>query len=176
MDQDYYKRSGQIPAFGDWDYANELPITQYFECARQAGLIRFSSSSGESADAYVRPADLYAVNHLNKPKPSRKQQAATRVGTREKRGPRAHVMEQKKQQAKVCDVTQPPTKHYEYQVQQSNRTRSNDAVPRVPPRFPTRPPKPVDEDLYKIPPELLHKTKRKKMLGLLCCLVPACAS
>ncbi|PQQ21192.1 hypothetical protein Pyn_24128 [Prunus yedoensis var. nudiflora] len=70
--QDYYKRSGQIPAFGDWDYANELPITQYFECARQAGLIRFSSSSGESADAYVRPADLYAVNHLNKPKPSRK--------------------------------------------------------------------------------------------------------
>lgn len=70
--QDYYKRSGQIPAFGNWDYANELPITQYFECARQAGLIRFSSSSGESADAYVRPADLYAVNHLNKPKPSRK--------------------------------------------------------------------------------------------------------
>lgn len=70
--QDYYKRSGQIPAFGDWDYANELPITQYFECARQAGLIRFSSSSGESADAYVRSADLYAVNHLNKPKPSRK--------------------------------------------------------------------------------------------------------
>ncbi|ONI05082.1 hypothetical protein PRUPE_6G355600 [Prunus persica] len=174
---DYYKRSGQIPAFGDWDYANELPITQYFECARQAGLIRFSSSSGESADAYVRSADLYAVNHLNKPKPSRKQQAATtRVGTREKRGQRAHVMEQKKQQAKVCDVTQPPTKHYEYQVQQSNRTRSNDAVPRVPPRFPTRPPKPVDEDLYKIPPELLHKNKRKKMLGLLCCLVPACAS
>ncbi|CAB4316042.1 unnamed protein product [Prunus armeniaca] len=176
MDQDYYKRSGQIPAFGNWDYANELPITQYFECARQAGLIRFSSSSGESADAYVRPADLYAVNHLNKPKPSRKQQAATRIGTREKRGPRAHVMEQKKQQAKVCDVTQPPTKHYEYHVQQSNRTRSNDAVPRVTPRFPTRPPKPVDEDLYKIPPELLHKTKRKKMLGLLCCLVPACAS
>lgn len=88
------------------------------------------------------------------------QAATTRVGTREKRGQRAHVMEQKKQQAKVCDVTQPPTKHYEYQVQQSNRTRSNDAVPRVPPRFPTRPPKPVDEDLYKIPPELLHKNKR----------------
>ncbi|KAE8722292.1 hypothetical protein F3Y22_tig00014213pilonHSYRG00152 [Hibiscus syriacus] len=24
---DYCKRSGQIPAFGEWDYANELPIT-----------------------------------------------------------------------------------------------------------------------------------------------------
>jgi len=60
------KRSGQIPAFGNWDYANELPITQYFETARQAGLVRYSSSSGES-DPYVRPhRDLYAVD-LKKP-------------------------------------------------------------------------------------------------------------
>jgi hypothetical protein len=35
--QEYCKRSGQIPAFGDWDYANELPITQYFESSRQSG-------------------------------------------------------------------------------------------------------------------------------------------
>jgi len=62
--QEYCKRSGQIPAFGDWDYANELPITQYFECARQAGLIRYSSSSGDS-DPYVR-GDLYAID-LKKP-------------------------------------------------------------------------------------------------------------
>ncbi|MFQ6642637.1 hypothetical protein Gotur_017233, partial [Gossypium turneri] len=41
------KRSGQIPAFGDWDHANELPITQYSESAREAGLIRFSSSSAK---------------------------------------------------------------------------------------------------------------------------------
>ncbi|KAI5423932.1 hypothetical protein KIW84_030232 [Lathyrus oleraceus] len=35
-------------------------------------------------------------------------------------------------------------------------------------------PKPVDEDLYKIPPELLRTTKRKKMLGFISkCLVPA---
>lgn len=39
------KKSGQIPAFGNWEYANELPITQYFECARQAGLIRPTSSA-----------------------------------------------------------------------------------------------------------------------------------
>ncbi|KAL5069111.1 hypothetical protein RYX36_019998, partial [Vicia faba] len=54
-------RSGQIPAFGNWDIANKLPITQYFENARQAGLIHYSSSSGET--------DLYAVDHK---KPVRK--------------------------------------------------------------------------------------------------------
>ncbi|KAL5072257.1 hypothetical protein RYX36_011241, partial [Vicia faba] len=58
---EYWKRSGQIPAFGNWDIANELPITQYFENARQAGLIHYSSSSGET--------DLYAVDHK---KPVRK--------------------------------------------------------------------------------------------------------
>lgn len=57
-----WKRSGQIPAFGNWDFANEMPITQYFESARQAGLIRYSSSSGES-DPYIRgDHDLYAVD------------------------------------------------------------------------------------------------------------------
>lgn len=64
--QEYYgKRSGQIPAFGDWDYSNDMPITQYFESARQAGLLRYSSSSGES-DLYMRRScgggDLYAVD------------------------------------------------------------------------------------------------------------------
>ncbi|KAI9186457.1 hypothetical protein LWI28_017422 [Acer negundo] len=39
-----------------------------------------------------------------------------------------------------------------------------------------RPPKAVDEDLYKIPPELLHSSNRKKMTGFFSCLVPACAS
>lgn len=77
--KDYFKKSGQIPAFGNWDYANELPITQYFECARQAGLIRYSSSSGDSSDPYLR-GDLYAVDHhpqkpyraVDNPLPARK--------------------------------------------------------------------------------------------------------
>ncbi|KAK6243421.1 hypothetical protein QUC31_009830 [Theobroma cacao] len=171
---DYCKRSGQIPAFGDWDYANELPITQYFECARQAGLIRFSSSSGES-NPYV-PADLYAVDsrkHSRNLDPPRKQ--VSRV--REKRG--LHVKEQKKA-GRVCDVTEPPRK-YQHQHphhvptlnnnnNNSGKQLKNDAAP------PRRPPKPVDEDLYKIPPELLHSSKRKKMPGFFSCLVPACAT
>ncbi|MBA0637654.1 hypothetical protein Godav_024561, partial [Gossypium davidsonii] len=166
---EYCKRSGQIPAFGDWDNANELPITQYFECARQAGLIRFSSSSGES-NPYVAAHDLYETadsrKHSRNLAPPRK---ASRV--REKGG--AHVKEQKKA-GRVCDVTEPPRKYYQHphhhvslSVNNDKTTSSNskhpiyDAVPPPnPKRLPVRPPKPVDEDLYKIPPELLHSSKR----------------
>ncbi|XVE90070.1 hypothetical protein DITRI_Ditri20bG0047500 [Diplodiscus trichospermus] len=178
---DYCKRSGQIPAFGDWDHANELPITQYFECARQAGLIRFSSSSGESNPCV--PGDLYTVGlrkHSRNLPPARKQ--VSRV--REKRGA-PHVKEQKKG-GRVCDVTEPPRKYkhqHPHHVPISNHNNDNsksgeqlknDVVP--PKRLPVRPPKPVDEDLYKIPPELLHSYKRKKRPGFFSCLVPACAS
>ncbi|GMY20293.1 ubiquitin hydrolase [Fagus crenata] len=160
--EEYCKRSGQIPAFGDWDKANELPITQYFECARQAGLIRYSSSSGETeSDPYVR-GDLYAVD-FNKP--------SRTVPTSRKRGEKRYpqVKEQKKV-GKVYDVTEQPRKH----------TR-NDAVPTPRPANAARPrplkSKPVDEDLYKIPPELLYTSKRKKMLGFFSrCLVPDCAA
>ncbi|POO02979.1 ubiquitin hydrolase [Trema orientale] len=169
--QDYFRKSGQIPAFGDWDYANELPITQYFECARQAGLIRYSSSSGDS-DQHARP-DLYTLDHCPQ-KPSRTTQTQTqprKTRGREKRCP--HVKEQKiKQQSKVCDVTEPPRKPSSHQTHHHHQP--NDAVP---PRRPARLPKPVDEDLYKIPPELLHASKRKKRLGIFSrCLVPACTS
>ncbi|XP_022743524.1 uncharacterized protein LOC111294479 isoform X2 [Durio zibethinus] len=177
---DYCKRSGQIPAFGNWDYANELPITQYFECARQAGLIRFSSSSGES-NTYV-PGDLYTVDlrkHSRNLAPARK---VSRV--REKRR-EPHVKEQKKA-GRVCDVTEPPRK-YQHQrphhvpisnKNNNNRTNSKQVKDAVVPsnRLPLRPPKPVDEDLYKIPPELLNSSKRKKMPGFFSCLVPACAT
>ncbi|KAG0455349.1 hypothetical protein HPP92_024641 [Vanilla planifolia] len=30
----------KIPAFGDWESCEEMPITQYFESASQAGLLR----------------------------------------------------------------------------------------------------------------------------------------
>ncbi|XP_059439383.1 uncharacterized protein LOC132171979 [Corylus avellana] len=163
MDE-YCKRSGQIPAFGDWDYANELPITQYFECARQAGLIRYSSSSGDSGDPYVR-GDLYAVDLK---KPPRTVPPPRKTRGREKRGGGGPHVKEQKRRGKVCDVTEPPRKpsrqHY-------------DAVPPPMPAMPPRPPKPVDEDLYKIPPDLLYTSKRKKMLGFFSrCLVPACAA
>ncbi|QCD77575.1 hypothetical protein DEO72_LG1g1200 [Vigna unguiculata] len=175
---DECKRSGQIPAFGNWDYANELPITQYFETARQAGLVRYSSSSGES-DAYVRPhRDLYAVDFK---KPLRNMPpSAVKKATRSKERRCAQVMvmvnDKEKEsvkvnmrkQGKVCDVTEQARKPVRKEM------HLHDAVPLSPPPRHVRLPKPVDEDLYKIPPELLRTTKRKKMLGFISkCLVPA---
>ena len=62
-----------------------------------------------------------------------------------------------KQAGKVWVVTEQARKPV-------SKLHQHDAVPRSSPprgaRFPSRPPKPVDEDLYKIPPELLRTTKR----------------
>ncbi|KAL5061227.1 hypothetical protein RYX36_032831, partial [Vicia faba] len=136
--QEYWKRSGQIPAFGNWDIANELPITQYFENARQAGLIRYSSSSGESGPYLHGEQDLYAVDSK---KPVEKD---TRI--RETR---------MRKDGKVYDVT-------EYSMKQTMNKKKildvKDVVCKA--SLPTRNPKPVDEDLYKISPQLLRKTKR----------------
>lgn len=84
---------------------------------------------------------------------------------REKRGcshQQPHVKEHKKQQSvnKVFDVTEPPRKLCHQQHKQPHR---HDTVPRPPRLATTRPPKPVDEDLYKIPPELLRNTKRVRL-------------
>ncbi|CAK8544849.1 unnamed protein product [Lathyrus sativus] len=149
MDE-YWKRNGQIPAFGNWENANELPITQYFENARQAGLIRYSSSSGDT------DPDLYGVDFKKLGKTTRNRETTMR------------------KQSKVYDVTEHPRKPM------NNKKKTlhvNDVVVRKAP-LPTRLPKPVDEDLYKISPELLRTTKRKKMLGFISkCLVPtACVS
>lgn len=65
----------------------------------------------------------------------------------------------RKQQGKVYDVTeQRPSKSINKKKQLHMHMVVDDAVPLSPP--PRRAPKPVDEDLYKIPPELLRTTKR----------------
>ncbi|KAI3423370.1 uncharacterized protein J3R85_011107 [Psidium guajava] len=194
MEVDYHKRSGQIPAFGNWDYANQLPITQYFECARQAGLVRphcsSSSSSGECGrlQAHVG-AGLSGERHQHRRRhpgaaplgvPPRKQTRA-----REKRV--AHVTEPKKQ-SRTCDGDVPEQPKEQRYVSRTgnkknkiaNQLQEDDsggsvAHPQMAPR--RRPPKPVDEDLYKISPDLLRTTKRKKMLGFISrCLVPTCSA
>lgn len=53
--QEFYWRS-HVPAFGSWDCNDDLPFTQCFESARQAGLLRYSYS--EDRDLYVA-GDLY---------------------------------------------------------------------------------------------------------------------
>ncbi|KAJ6403699.1 hypothetical protein OIU84_011994 [Salix udensis] len=54
--EDYYFSRSHVPAFGSWDWNSDLPFTQCFESARQAGLLRYSYS--EDRDLYVA-GDLY---------------------------------------------------------------------------------------------------------------------
>lgn len=55
----------QIPPFGHWDYYDDLPITQYFDSAWQAGLIR-SHFWAEDDDLFKMPAPLQpAYRHPN---------------------------------------------------------------------------------------------------------------
>lgn len=181
MGAEYYRKSGQIPAFGDWENANELPITQYFECARQAGLLR-CSCSGDCGGAYVNNAgywggaagggaDLYGVGY-EKPLPRR----VYVVPERKTRGMSKGYTQSNEQrkQVKVRDVmNQPRNQPAPHKHQQKQSTKSGNLVQQKS----SIPAKPVDEDLYKISPELLENSKRKKMLGFFSkCMVPPCAA
>ncbi|KAG6490928.1 uncharacterized protein LOC122006870 isoform X1 [Zingiber officinale] len=117
-----------IPAFGNWDYCSDLPITQYFESAVQAGLVRGCQFHGEAAAG----DDLFKLPPLR-----------ASCGGRVKKGDeKQHQRGQERKQGKVFD---------DAAVGGGARLR--------------RDPKAVDEDLYKIPPELLYKKpKRKRVL------------
>ncbi|KAF5746261.1 hypothetical protein HS088_TW06G00431 [Tripterygium wilfordii] len=150
--EDYYKRS-YVPAFGSWDWNNDLPFTQCFESARQAGLLRYSYS--DDRDLYVA-GDLHE-NDVVAP-------AVIVVPRRRRKGREGHGKEEKQSKWDVsddCDVKAPPS-------------------PAPTPIIMSRPiPKPVDEDLYKISPDLLFAkpTKKRGGLGFLSsCLMPTCAT
>ncbi|XP_059430459.1 uncharacterized protein LOC132164066 [Corylus avellana] len=141
--EDYCKRS-RVPAFGSWDWNDDMPFTQCFETARQAGLLRYSYS--EERDLYVA-GDLYE-NDVVTP-------AMIVVPRRRNKALDSYHKEAKKESWVGC-VEDPPSP--------SPMQRAT--------------PKPVDEDLYKISPELLY-AKRKKKRGLSffsSCLLPACAA
>ncbi|KAL7109925.1 hypothetical protein ACP275_06G205200 [Erythranthe tilingii] len=180
---EYFRKSGQIPAFGDWENANDLPITQYFECARQAGLLR-CSCSGECAASYINNAaswgsdgggDLYGFG-FEKPLPRRDYNAVPQRKVKVTNYGYQNPKLQRKQ-VKVRDLMDQPrkqplsdqkTKHYPKQSTMSRNLVSQKSSTNV---------KPVDEDLYKIPSELLENSKRKKMLGFFSrCMVPPCAA
>ncbi|XP_031092853.1 uncharacterized protein LOC115997440 isoform X1 [Ipomoea triloba] len=148
------KRSGHIPAFGEWDKADGLPITQYFECARQAGLIRYSAEY----DPYITAAgeDLYAVKNFHQPPPPRRSAAyTTTVPIRKGKGGGKSCPQYAKGQKRPVGVEPGKTRsgsQKQFQEQVSMKSRRDVT-------FQQRP-KPVDEDLYKIPPELLHQGNR----------------
>ncbi|KAE8685863.1 hypothetical protein F3Y22_tig00111088pilonHSYRG00041 [Hibiscus syriacus] len=142
---DYYRRN-HVPAFGSWDWNNDLPFTQCFESARQTGLLRYSYP--EDRDLYVVD-DLYE-NDVVTPAmivvPRKRVNGLFLVlmnGILQTKVRRSHVKEDKKQSWKAGDVKQPAA-------------AEASAIPTAKPT-----PKPVDEDLYKISPDLLYtKTKR----------------
>ncbi|KAI3781752.1 hypothetical protein L2E82_11776 [Cichorium intybus] len=129
----HYTRN-QIPAFGSWDFNDDLPFTQCFESARQAGLIRCSYS--EDRDLYVA-GDLYENNIVT---------PAIILAPRRRRYPKEAKM------AYDCDVKEPPSPVSEATP---SRTRNMHVKPKA-----------VDEDLYKISPELLRSKPRRKRWGL----------
>ncbi|XP_009600464.1 uncharacterized protein [Nicotiana tomentosiformis] len=147
----YFKNRSHVPAFGSWDCNDDFPIpfTQCFESARQADLLQYSYS--EDRDLYVA-GDLYQ-NDIVTPTmivvPRRKMKASNEA-----------VGKAGKDKWVVCDY------EYEYDVKEA-------ATPSPPP-----PKRAVDEDLYKISPELLYaKPKRKGIRGFFSsCLLPICAS
>ncbi|KAL8206142.1 hypothetical protein R6Q57_009693 [Mikania cordata] len=120
MNQHY--RRNHIPAFGSWDCNDDLPFTQCFESARQAGLIRYSGDQ----DLYVA-GDLYENNVVT---------PAIIVAPR-RRG-----------------NYQKETKKDVWPVEYDGDTKEPPADRRVKPKA-------VDEDLYKISPELLHTKPRR---------------
>ena len=56
MAHQHQHHHNHVPAFGSWDWNDNVPFTQCFESARQAGLFRYSDS--EDRDLYVT-GDLY---------------------------------------------------------------------------------------------------------------------
>ncbi|XP_020106605.1 uncharacterized protein LOC109722853 isoform X1 [Ananas comosus] len=151
--------NNNIPAFGDWDDCDDLPITQYFESAAQAGLLRGRSfqeppaAAGHAFNLSAEPVCPTYRQHRRRCRPNddhpRKQ--VRRSGVVEREYVQCGVKEQ--QQRKQ-------------QLQGRVVVAQNIVVAAGPsPRKPPRAPKAVDEDLYKIPPEFLYeKPRRKKLL------------
>ncbi|KAK9082679.1 hypothetical protein Scep_029150 [Stephania cephalantha] len=158
---DDYKRN-HVPAFGNWDYADGLPITQYFESvesARQAGLFRHSYGERDLYEDDLKKTVITVVPRPRKVKSGEEKQYG-------------YGKEQRKQ-GRVCDAAVPPRKQHSRAISPP----SPQSPPPPPP--PRRAPKAVDEDLYKISPELLYSNtnhKRKKVFGFFSCLVPSCAA
>ncbi|PKA66125.1 hypothetical protein AXF42_Ash018415 [Apostasia shenzhenica] len=127
----------EIPAFGNWEYCEGMPITQYFESARQAGLIRPSMYGvGCEEDLFKVPVAVPVKSAYPSGGHCRRK-VRQRNGIGEKQQYRPAEQQRRRGDGSVASVAEPPRR---------------------------RTPKAVDEDLYKIPPELLYqKHKRKRM-------------
>ncbi|OWM62749.1 uncharacterized protein LOC116212662 [Punica granatum] len=160
MDEyNYYKRC-EIPAFGSWDCYDGLPFTQCFDTASRhptaAGLFRYSYPNDR--DLYVA-GDLYANDVVTPTMIVVPRRRRTKV-----RG-----------DDNVVDVKGDAKAKGGNWVGGGGFEEPLSPTPTFVTSRPT--PKPVDEDLYKIPSEFLHAKPRKKrgLRFFTCCSVPTCA-
>ncbi|XP_047323051.1 uncharacterized protein LOC124926795 [Impatiens glandulifera] len=147
-----YWRTSHVPPFGSWEFCqndavDDLPFTQCFETARHPPGISFPIYTTTRS----KDRDLYSADDAVIVVP-RHSQGKGRNGYQKKE------KEQKRKETRwvECDAVKvaPPT-----------------------PVIPKKIPKAVDEDLYKISPELLYAKPKKKRMGVLSrCLFPNCAS
>ncbi|KAF5796174.1 hypothetical protein HanRHA438_Chr08g0360581 [Helianthus annuus] len=159
-DYDYEYTRNNVPAFGSWDCHDDLPFTQCFESARQAGLLRYSYS--EDRDLYVT-GDLYDNNVVTP--------AMIVVPRRTRKA--GYTKEEKKETWVVCDYD------YNYECEGKEPPSPVSVATPPPPQQPQQKqrhikPKAVDEDLYRISPVLLRGKPRRKWGLFSSCMQPTC--
>ncbi|EOA14108.1 hypothetical protein CARUB_v10027249mg [Capsella rubella] len=166
MDYEYgggeYCKRGHVPAFGSWDWNDAVPFTQCFETATtttttatqqpppQAFLHYAPYSHHQDRDLYLA-GDLYDNHHLVAPA----------------------VILLPRRRAKVGQ--EPAEKKRNVSKEQHNyKTEAREANAPVNVKRRMKTPKPVDEDLYKVSPQLLSvKSKRKRGFGCISrCFLP----
>ncbi|CAA6659842.1 unnamed protein product [Spirodela intermedia] len=118
-----------IPSFGNWEYCDDSPITQYFESASQGGCSAEDAAMPEDTSTELIWTTL------------EKQLRQLKQAVREDGSPPPQP--RRTRQAKVFDCELAA-------AQESIRQH--------------RAAKAVDEDLYKIPPELLYRKQRKPVV------------
>ncbi|KFK31325.1 hypothetical protein AALP_AA6G097700 [Arabis alpina] len=142
MDYEYgeYCRRGHVPAFGSWDWNDAVPFTQCFETAttqQQPAFLHYPPYP-QDRDLYLA-GDLYDNHHLVAPAVILLPRRRAKVGQ--------EPVSAKKNASKA-------------EARESNAPTS---CPTPVVRRRTRAPKPVDEDLYKVSPQLLNvKSKRRR--------------
>ncbi|MQL95308.1 hypothetical protein Taro_027974 [Colocasia esculenta] len=168
-------RRRPIPSFGNWDYCEEVPITQYFESASQAGLLRGGAGFGAGpvggGHLYPPPLPHYYFYHHHAQDveedlfkvPAAPPVVVTAYPRKVRKGTtlEKQLKQQKQLQQQRKRLQQVREEEAPHQMKKQGRVCDCDLNTQQP----SRKPKAVDEDLYKIPPELLYqRPKRKKTL------------
>ncbi|KAG6497519.1 hypothetical protein ZIOFF_045420 [Zingiber officinale] len=127
----------QIPAFGNWDYSDGLPIIQRFE-STDGELVQY-----EAAAAPVKPV-VYQKKVWNS---TRAPSSASGIVLKDILG------------SLNCSFQVRKEERGEEGKQRACEARVATE------RMPRRAPKAVDEDLYKIPPELICRKPKRASIG-----------